>query len=104
MTGEGLLEHRFDAVLVFLDGRRGVGPAFGFADDEGIVHQGQGLGGDVGDGASGDCGEGAGHVEGEHHGWEEVAPDAGVNRAAAGSIERTGSGAAPSLHKAGNVD
>ena len=82
-----------------------LGPIGGFLVDEGVVHEDEGLGGDVGDASAAHGVERGGGVEGEEHGGEEISADFEVDGAAAGAVEgAAGGGFAAAFHEGSEVD
>ena len=79
---EGLAEHLADAFGIVGDWGGALGPVAGPSDHEGIVEEGEGLGGDVGGVAIAAGGEGDGGVEGGEEGVEGIADDFEVDAAA----------------------
>ncbi|SVD88582.1 uncharacterized protein METZ01_LOCUS441436, partial [marine metagenome] len=54
-----------------------------------VIHQGQGLAGDVGDIPFAHGGEGRREIEGQHEGRDEVAPERGIDGSSTGAVQRT---------------
>ena len=70
-----------------------------------IIHQGQGLAGDVGDIPFAYGGEGRREIEGQHEGRDEVAPQCGIDRSSPGTVQgSTLLGASAADNKFGQVN